>query len=68
MRDPGMVLGPVKMNQILDAKPKRFARIEKMVTGFGNWLNPLAPIGAALVRSAATEYAHSTRGTVLDLV
>ena len=38
---------------MLNAKPKSFSRVERMI--FDMMPNPIAPIGAGLVRSLATE-------------
>jgi len=68
MRDPRMCTWPrKKCTQTIKAKPKSFARIEKMV--LDQMISPLAPIGAALVSIACQQkMVQSTESnTVLDL-
>lgn len=69
MRDPenGSFLR-YKMNQTLNAKPKWFSRVEKMVNDC--LVNSLAPIGATLVASAWQHklVKSNTRNTVLESV
>ena len=67
MRDPenGSFLR-YKTNQIINAKPKWFSRVEKMVNDC--LVNSLAPIGATLVASAWKHklVKSNTRNTVLE--
>ena len=49
---------------ILNAKPNAFARVEKMI--FNQMINPIAPFGAAVMSSVATEKTYSNK--VLELV
>lgn len=71
MRDSEMVLGSVKMNQKVTAKPKAFARVERLVSNMLS--NPIVEnkISTVFAHYMETENGHCnkyTKESSLDLV
>ncbi len=64
--DLRMVLGLIKHEPTINAKPKWFARIEKIVSE--SLVNPLASFGAALITAGVETEVVVKRNKVLELV
>ena len=63
--DLRMVLGLIKHEPSTNAKPKWFARVEKIVSE--SFVNPFASFGAALITTGAETAVVVKRNKVLEL-